>query len=469
MAKREKLNVGRVILFINILIIVIIIGFYTGRLLKYYKLEHKQSGEEETTSLLVDAVMKKRSFVDLTKGLVCDDDGNICKYKGEVKDNYLLYSGNLYRILGKDTKNNIIAVSEKNVTLMYSGLEKGFNESYINKWLNMSEKDHSGIFENSLYNSELLDYAGLCTDKVDDLEKIECHEINDDNRITLLSLYDFKEAGGKSSFLNNGESYYLASTNSEHEVYYITPSGDISIIKNIANISGVRPVISINHETELISGKGTKESPYIIEKHDIKTLGDVYIGNYVEFNGVKYRVVNRTEESTKVASAEVLKDGEENLLKSFGGSNNKYSTNSKTVGKYLNDEYFKSIENNDKIVDGSWYIGNLELGKLDYTNKYASSVKYKVGMLSLADMYVQDLNNILTISRGIESSDVIEVITSDGTVYADSIKSEYNVRSSFFLKSDIKVTGGNGTLDKPYILGVTDGRETNETEKEKES
>lgn len=452
---QRKLNVGKVILFINILVILFIIGFYTGRLIKYYKLEHADN-EDNSTTLLVDALRKKRSYVDLTKGLVCDDDTSMCRYKGEVNDNYLTYSGNTYRILGIDSRNNIYAVSENNVTLMYSGLEHGYNDSYINKWLNMSEKDHSGIFENSLFKSELLDFTNMCSDKISNVEDIGCHEINDDNRITLLSLYDYKEAGGKSSFLNNGESYYLSTLDDNNEVYYITPTGDISVIKNIATVSGVRPVITINYNTELLSGKGTKTNPYVIEKHDIKTLGDVYVGNYVKVNQNVYKVVNRTEDTTKVASAEVLHDDEGDLVKSFGGTSNKYANKSKTIGGYLNSEYLKGLELDKYIVDSKWYIGNLELGKLDYVNKYSSNVQAKVGMLSLGDMYVQDLKNVLTISRGIESSDVIIVITKEGNIYSDSISAEYNVRSSFYLKSDMEVKEGKGTLEEPYVLGVAD-------------
>lgn len=454
MAKRGKLRVGRVLLCINIMVLMIIIGYYTGRLLKYYKLEHANTGENET-SLLVDALRKKRSYVDLTKGLVCDDDTSMCKYKGQVDDNYLSYSGNTYRIVGIDSRNNIYAVSEKNVTLMYSGLEHGYNESYINKWLNTSEKDHSGIFENSLFNSELLDYTNMCSDAVDDVEKIECHEINDNNRITLLSLYDYKEAGGKSSYLNNGESYFLSTLNSSKGVYYITPEGDISVIKDISNISGVRPVITINYNTELLGGKGTKTNPYIIEKHDIKTLADVYIGSYVSFGDVTYKVVNRDDENTKLAGIDVLKSEDDKLLKSFGGSSNVYSSKSRTIGNYLNNDYLKSLKGYENIVEGKWYTGNLELGNLDYANKYNSYASMKIGMLGLGDMYVQDLNNILTISRGIESLDVISVITKDGTIYSDSINSEYNVRSSFYLKSDINITSGDGSKEKPYVLGVT--------------
>ena len=33
----------------------------------------------------------------------------------------------------------------------------------------------------------------------------------------------------------------------------------------------------------LLDGEGTKDKPFIIEKHDINTTGDVYVGDYIEF------------------------------------------------------------------------------------------------------------------------------------------------------------------------------------------
>ena len=106
--------------------------------------------------------------------------------------------------------------------------------------------------------------------------------------------------------------------------YDLSTLEELSPIRNQYTMS--QSATSISQE-DFLSGKGSKEQPYIIEKHDIKTLADVYIGNYVSFNDTKFRVVNRTEDSTKVASAEVLNDENETLKMAIGGSNNKYSKN----------------------------------------------------------------------------------------------------------------------------------------------
>ncbi len=451
MARKKKLKVGNLLLTLNVIAILGILGFYSSRLIKYYKLEHKKNGEQDS-SLLVDKLFKKKQYVDLTKGLVCDEDNGTCKYKGNVTDNYLKYSGMLYRIIGIDNKNNAVAVSEDVVTLMYTGLENGYDKSYINKWLNKSDLDHSGIYESVLYDEDTLDYTRSCEDSIDDLEKITCEEINSNNKISLLSLYDYKEAGGKSSFLNNGQSYFLLSRDKDGNAYYITPEGDISVNKNLNTVAGVRPVITINYNTELLSGKGTKENPYIIEKHDIKTLADAYVNNYVEFDGQVFKIVNKDDESVKLASAEVLKDGENNYETYFSKTTNKYVKNS-NISNYLNGTYLNSFESKDLILEKPWYVGNLELGALDYINKYKESSKLKIGMLGLADMFVQDLNNIFTISRGIESSDVIMIIKEDGTVFSDAISNNHNVRSAFYVSNKIEIASGDGSLKSPFKLG----------------
>ena len=36
------------------------------------------------------------------------------------------------------------------------------------------------------------------------------------------------------------------------------------------------------------------------------------------------------------------------------------------------------------------------------------------------------------------------------------ITSKYNVRPALYLNNELKITGGNGTFDAPYELGVSD-------------
>ena len=338
---------------------------------------------------------------------------------------------------------------------MYAGLEKGYDESYVNKWLNSSESKNSGVFERNLFNTELLFNTTVCNDKIDDITNITCDEENKENKFGLLSLYDYAKSGGKSGFINNGEDFLLSSLNGNDKYYYITSEGEVSISELTTRASGVRPVITISGDVNLLKGTGTKTSPYKIEEHEVKKLEDVYAGSIIEFSDSKYIVVDRTENSVKVALTDSLKNEEEPIMRSFGGSDSSYSNNKNTIGQYLNNDYYKSLKNNDLIV--KWYIGKLSLDNLDYSNIYSSKVSLNIGMLTLGDMYVNDIKNVFTILRGIEEDKIIYVINKDGNFYGDFISSKYEIRPSFYLKGDVSIGSGEGTLDKPYKLGVNNG------------
>ena len=467
MAKRKVLKITPILITLNLIVLFAIVGFYTFRLVKYYLIENG-GGNDDSATLLVDEIKKKQSFLDETKGLVFDEEKNVFKYKGQVEDNYVLYSGMLFRIVAIDNENNIRMVSEDNVTLLYPGLDNDYDKSYVNKWLNKSEEEHSGIYENELLNSEeLLTETYMCSDKIDDVSNITCEEYYMTKKITLLSLNDFKEAGGKSSYLYNGNMYYFGTLNSSNQQYFINEDGEIAINKKSSRLVSVKPVITLNSEVELIEGNGKKDSPYIIEKHDIKTAHDLYINDIVKLNDYNYKVVSVGEDKVKLALIGVLKDGENDLSMSFGGSNSAYSTSKNTLGGYLNSTFLDSNDLKDAFVESEWYTNKLSLTSLDYSNVYKSSTKAKVGMLSIADMYVNDEKNVFTLLRGMEASNIIEVINKDGILFGDKITAKYNVRPAFYLKGDLIIKSGKGTLEEPYELGVEEKNETKEgTEKE---
>ena len=449
----KKIKIRPILVTLNVLVLLIIVGFYSFRLVKYYL---KENGKKENDDvLLVDEVVKKQSFVDLTKGLIYDEDEDVYRFVGDVKDNYLEYSGNLYRIIEVDADYNIKAVSEKSFTYMYSGLEKGFDDSIINKWLNESEDENSGVFERNLYNSDPLFYTTVCEDVIDDVTNITCESINKENKIGILSLYEYAKSGGKSGYLNNGETFYLSNLNDKGNNYFITSDGEVSISELTTRALGVRPVITISGDTSLISGKGTLNNPYVIEKHDVMTIKDLYVGNIIEFNNEKFVVTDVSGDNVKVALTSSLKDSEgETIVKTYGGTNSSYSDNKNTIGYYLNNDYYKSLENNDIIVKSDWYIGKLSLDNLDYSRIYSSKVSLNVGMLTLGDMYVTNVKNVFTILRGIEENKIIYVINDDGNFYGDFITSKYEVRPAFYIKGNTNINGGKGTMEEPYKLGV---------------
>ena len=461
MAKRQVLKITPVLITLNVLVLLFIMGFYLFRLVKYYRLENKPN--ENGTVLLVDEIKKKQSYLDETKGLVYNEETKMYKYKGDVNDNYISYSGQLFRIISIDENFSIKAISENNVTLLYPGFENGYTKSYVNKWLNESDEKYSGVYEKSLINNKsLLEETLFCEDSIDDLTNITCDKVNKDNRITMLSLYDYKEAGGKDSFLNTGESYNLGSLNGENLNYFVTDEGEISLNQKSSRAITVKPVVTFVGQTELLGGNGKKNNPYIIEKHDIKTAGDMYVGNYAKIDNYTYRVVEVLEDKVKLALDGVLNESEEKKVElAFGGSNSAYTT-SNTVGKYLNKTFLDKLSIKDKVVSSDWYIATISLAKMDYTVVKSSKVNAKVGMLTLGDMYIQEVGNAFTILRGMEATNMINVINENGNFFADTISAKYNIRPAFYIKYDTNVASGNGTKEDPFVLGGNDAKETKE-------
>ena len=454
---RRRLKITPVLVTLNVLVLLLIVAFYGTRMIKYYLKENGKSNDKDNTVLLVDTVLKKQSYVDLTKGLIFDEEKNEYRYLGEVDDNYLEYSGILYRIIGIDKDKNIKVISDKSVTMMYSGLEKGYDKSYVNKWLNY-DKDvsGSGVYENNIKESvNYLSSTYYCEDIIDDIKNITCDKNTTNYKISLLSLYDYYKAGGKSSFLNNGETFYLGTLNKDNHNYYITSDGEVSINEISTRTYAVRPVITIISSSVLLSGKGTKDDPYKILEIKPSTLEDTTINTYVSFSNQIFKVIDNSTDATKVALNGVIKENDIDVVKSFGGKNNKYSNSKNTVGYYLNNTYLKTLDSKN-IIKSNWYIGALSLDNLDYSNEKNTKVNLSVGMLSLGDMFVGDINNVLTLSRGIESDQIINVINKEGNFYGDFITSKYNVRPALYLNNELKITGGNGTFDAPYELGVSD-------------
>lgn len=458
---KRRLKIRPVLITLNVSLLIIIALFYTFRLVKYYLKENGHK-DADTTILLVDELIKKQSYVDQTKGLVHDKNASIYRYIGKVEDNYLEYSGILFRIVGIDKDNNIKAISDSNLTLMYSGLEKGFDKSYVYKWLNKSDEKYSGIFENNMDSTDkYLTNTYLCDDVVSDLKNINCEKNNNALKITLLSLYDYASAGGKESYLNNGESYYLSTIDDKNNNYFINTTGDVGLNKISSKIYGVRPVITIKNDVALMHGDGSKTSPYAVIEKSISKLSDVYISKYINYSGSTYRVIS-TGENVKIALSDNIKDGDKYLEKTFGGKNNIYSTTKKTIGEYLNNTYYKSSKNNDLIVKSSYGIGSNTLDNLDYTAVYSKTDTFNIGMLTLGDMFISDTKNVLTMNRGIESSMIINVINKDGNVFGDLIASKYEVRPTMYLKGDISIVSGDGSIDSPYELGVNNEEKAKE-------
>ena len=83
---RRRLKITPVLVALNILGLFVIVIFYLTRLIIYYNKEHNTDVE---SNLIVDNIIKKRSYTDMENGLIYDDKTKTYTFKGKVNDNYL--------------------------------------------------------------------------------------------------------------------------------------------------------------------------------------------------------------------------------------------------------------------------------------------------------------------------------------------------------------------------------------------
>ena len=257
----KKLNFQKLFCFISFIFILSCCLFYGTRFIKFY-LESKKIEIIEKNSLA--KVIKENN----------QENNNFKEINGNTyfinnsDNNYLLYSNLLWRIIKINSDNSITVISDHSLTSLAYGESLDYKDSYINKWLNASDKEYSGILEKQLNNIETyLQKTTTCLDIIDELDNKECQEKSNDNYISLLSTNDFVNIGNKESYIVNNEYFYLNNSNKEKEIWYVDNEGKVTTSKG-KDIIGVKPVITIKANIDYISGDGKEDNPYKIENEN---------------------------------------------------------------------------------------------------------------------------------------------------------------------------------------------------------
>lgn len=441
--KSIKKKIFYTIIAINIVWILSLICYYSYRLVYYYKLEHKQTAD---TNYLVDTLILEKNLVTKDSGLYKEDDGY--RYKGNATNNYLYYSGLLWRIIDIDKNHNIKIVTEENMTtLSYGGTD--FMTSDVYKWLNYSDKANTGIFYQNLNDIEnIITKTNLCYDVVETLTEVKCKDKKGVS-VGLLTLHDYEESKGKNGYLNNGNIFYTASVNSEEEVWTIQKDGSVFNVSTENNGNGIRPVITLKATTKRISGDGTKESPYKIENNKKTVLADTNVGEYITYSGNRYRIIGKDSNNVKVMLDSVLKNKHifSNVSTTFD------LTEYGSLAYFLNYENIGNYKNPDWLKEGTFYTGMYHADtNYSYITTYQNKVKSTIGLPQVGDYFVGDYDGIYILNpSSIDDNTIVSI--ENGKYYADLIGKEKSVRPVLYLDGTVKIKG-NGTKNKPYELGV---------------
>lgn len=439
MKKKRKISLQNIFNIISILVLTILFIYFLYRFI-YYK---KESEKSKTYSpILAERIVEQNKELSSGKYLTKKDD--IYYFNYDSNNNYLKYKGFLWRIIKINKDNTMTLIMDEPIT----------NMSYdsIYNWLNKSKIKLSGIFESMLGNTEYLTNTKTCIDNYDQDKDLTCNNTIK-HKISILSINDYINTGADKGFINNGSEFWISNKYSNNENMYVTNNGEIGIHSSNYKY-GIRPTITLNNDIKIISGNGTADNPYYIEKEEFNTLKDVYPGSYISFNDSVWKVVSKAGSKIKIISTECIKDNDgECINMMFAEDSNEINTKEKNLLNYLNTKYYKSIKNNNYITEGPFYIGNYSLIENNYTTCFENTITLKIGLLSVAEPYIYEVPNTFLLTTNKENSLSIYTINKDNILYEDVINKELNIRPALYLKGSLKIIEGKGTYISPYKLG----------------
>ena len=285
---KKRLKIKNILILINILFLLGCCIFYGSRMIHYYRIENPKIEDVKT---LVELVTLGKNLTDNGDGLYHEND--IYYYKGKNVNNYLLYSGRLFRIVSIDKSGYMKLITEELQTSMVWGYNQEFENSYVRNWLN-DDTDSYKSFLHSLDNTQgLLVNTNTCVDETDG-KTITCDK-NYESTVGLLSVYEYNLAGASDSYLNIGSYWWTSNKDSDGNAWYVYKKGTVNNDSSSGYTYysyGVRPTITINGKISNFKGTGTKNDPYEIIFDKGKNLNDQYVGEYVLFNDIVWRIQN---------------------------------------------------------------------------------------------------------------------------------------------------------------------------------
>ena len=411
-----------------------------------------------------------------------------CYIKGDTNDNYIWYSGFLWRIMGINDDGTIRLITDEIVTAIpwgASGTATNWESSHVREWLNdyfySKIKGHDIINENTICISTTTNKSSSRVNCTNNLSK---NPVN----VEMITVDEYNLSGGASSYLNIKQYQWTATPYSSTFDLFIGPGGDVgNAYSNNAN--GVRAIINVNSETVITAGNGQilenwtdTEGPYILNDYKNSNItgklnAKVTSGEYVMFANKKYRVVSIDDEGNIKLMLDGFYEKRNSTYFAAYGSNSTFTLSS-GIGKLLNEDILNwlvssdDINNRNKLVTNYiWYQNTFNYGNsyklsLNETNPTRSIVA-TVGMIRIGEMLSGQSSSMLTNGYKTEKNFDNTVtywtmipydgsnswdVGINGDAYRSAVSSIMGVRPVIVVNSTVEIISGSGTWSKPYQI-----------------
>ena len=414
-------------------------------------------------------------------GTIDTSDSEQTFITGTNPNNYIWYSGKLWRAVSIDPSDNSVKlVTQWNISSIPYNADgnTAFQGSYMEQWLNDTSVD--GFLGNLREQDKFIktDSVWNATSTTETTKPAKTTMVTD--AVGLLNVYEYtmsyKNATDFTGYLNNGLYWWTLTPYSTSGVRSVVYYG-YDNYNSPATSFGSRPSINLKSAVKIIDGDGTVDNPYRLQGDNDSPTGALlstrYSGEYISFGTGEnnlYRIVSHENGTgTKITSAIPLKESSSYKSIKFG-SNATFSKDN-TIGTFLNDNYLTSgtyltSEQVNMIEDNTtWYLGtvgsgtNYKLAKYQdatSSNLTTSTTTAKIGLLRLGELMAGQFdkygnNTTYWTLTPLDASNVRSVYnygSADGYSPTDSSGS----RPSMNLKSTVKIVSGTGTKSDPFVI-----------------
>ena len=401
---------------------------------------------------------------------------------GTDPNNYIWYSGKLWRAVSIDPSDNSVKlVTQWNISALPYNAENNtaFKGSYMEQWLNDTSID--GFLGNLREADKFIKtdsvWNATTTEKTTKPEKTTM--VTD--AVGLLNIYEYtmsyKNATYQTGYLNNGLIWLTLTPYNTSSVRIVDSYGE-GCSYGPGGSYGSRPSINLKSAVKIIGGDGTVDNPYRLEGDNDNPTGALlstrYSGEYISFGTGEnnlYRIVSHENGTgTKITSAIPLKDSGSYKKIKFGS--NKTFSKDNTIGTFLNGDYLTSgtylTSNQVNMIEDNtiWYLGTVgdpsyKLAKYqDATSNSltTATTTAKIGLLRLGELMAGQFdktgnNTYYWTLTPYNTSYVRYVDNSGGSSANGNGPSDSNgSRPSMNLKSTVKIVSGTGTKSSPFVL-----------------
>ena len=414
-------------------------------------------------------------------GTIDTSDSEQTFITGTDPNNYIWYSGKLWRAVSIDPSDNSVKlVTQWNISSIPYNADgnTAFQGSYMEQWLNDTSVD--GFLGNLREPDKFIktDSVWNATSTTETTKPAKTTTVTD--AVGLLNVYEYtmsyKNATDFTGYLNNGLYWWMLTPYNAAYVRYVVYYGYDNYGSPTTSF-GSRPSINLKSAVKIIDGDGTADNPYRLQGDNDSPTGTLlstrYSGEYISFGTGEnnlYRIVSHENGTgTKITSAIPLKDSGAYKTLAFG-SNATFSKDN-TIGTFLNGNYLTSgtyltSEQVNMIEDNTtWYLGtvvdgdNYKLAKYqDVTgnNLITSTTTAKIGLLRLGELMAGQFDKALynasywTLTPYTTSN--VRGVDNYGYGNNDSPTTTYGTRPAMNLKSNVIITGGDGTKNSPFKI-----------------